>query len=139
MIKKKFIFIIDILTAILLLLQMESLTLYILERLDSLGGRTLFSILAYYQCEGVILDISFSPVGKIFILAVFILFSMNFVVVIFNYYEHNICYMEANRVWISDCRDNDTLSLHAGLRKVQILLPIYNKRVELVISKAREV
>ncbi len=83
MIKKKFIFIIDILTAILLLLQMESLTLYILERLDSLGGRTLFSILAYYQCEGVILDISFSPVGKIFILAVFILFSMNFVVVIF--------------------------------------------------------
>jgi|GEM_PF-2782093 hypothetical protein len=80
MIKKKFIFIIDILTAILLLLQMESLTLYIL---DSLGGRTLFSILAYYQCEGVILDISFSPVGKIFILAVFILFSMNFVVVIF--------------------------------------------------------
>ena len=82
MIKKKFIFIIDILTAILLLLQMESLTLYILERLDSLGGRTLFSILAYYQCEGVILDISFSPVGKIFILAVFILFSMNFVVVL---------------------------------------------------------
>ena len=47
--------------------------------------------------------------------------------------------MEANRVWISDCKDNDKLSLHAGLRKVQILLPIYNKRVELVISKAREV
>ncbi len=47
--------------------------------------------------------------------------------------------MEANRVWISDCRDNDTLSLYAGEQKLQIVSPIYNKSVEFVISKVREV
>lgn len=87
MIRKKTIKIIDTLTAIILFMQLESLLQFIVVHFRNLGDLVMgygtpLVFLFHYKYAGLIFMIYTSPLYQVFIAFFFIVFCMNFVVVI---------------------------------------------------------
>ena len=75
--KKLLLFFIDILTAILLIIHMQSTIVLIIEDFSNFKDYTLYDYLNFYDLFGIAYSIRISPYYKLYVWLVFIVFCFN--------------------------------------------------------------
>ena len=75
--KKLLLFFVDILTAILLIIHMQSTIVLIIEDFSNFKDYTLYDYLNFYDLFGIAYSIRISPYDKLYVWFVFIVFCLN--------------------------------------------------------------